>query len=75
MEIIRRGFSQRFRRREKRVRKFRRMRQRSGGLRPLPVGHEPAGDRDGDGDEREERGNDKRDDEADLRDADLGVGR
>jgi len=75
MEIIWRGFCQRFRRCEKRVRKFRRMRQRAGGLRPFPVSHEPARDRDGDGDEGEERGDDERDDEPDLREADLGVGR
>ena len=41
----------------------------------LPVGHEPAGDSDGNGDEGEERGDDESDDEADLGDADLRVGR
>ncbi len=41
----------------------------------LPVGHEPAGDSDGNGDKREEGGNDESNDEADLGDADLRVGR
>ena len=40
-----------------------------------PVGHEPAGDGDGDCDERKERRDDERDDEADLGDADLLVAR
>ena len=49
--------------------------QWSGGLRPLPVGHQPAGNSDCDGHEREQGRYDERDDEADLGDAHLRVGR
>ena len=51
------------------------MGQRPGCLGPLPVGHEPAGDGDGHGDEGQQGRDDERDDEADLGDAHLRVGR
>ena len=51
------------------------MRQRSFDFRSAPVGHEPAGDGDGHGHEGQQGRDDERDDEADLGDADLGIGR
>ncbi len=75
MKVVWRRFRQRFRRREQRVGELGRVRQRAGRLRPLPVGHEPAGDGNGDGDEGEQGGNYERDDEADLGDANFGVRR
>ena len=41
----------------------------------MPVGHEPAGDCDGHGDQSEEGRDDESDDESDLGDADLLVAR
>ena len=75
VKVIRGRFGQRFRRREERVGELWRVGQRPGCLGPLPVGHEPAGDGDGHGHEGQQGRDDERDDEADLGDADLGVGR
>ena len=47
------------------------MRQRPGGLRTSPVGHQPAGHRDGHRHQGQKGSDDERDDEADLGDANI----
>ena len=71
VEVVRRGFCQRFRGGEQRVGELGRMRQRSSGLWPPSVGHEPAAYGDRDRDQGQQGRDHKGDDKADLGHADL----
>jgi len=75
VQVVRSGLGQGLRRGEERVGELGRVGQRALRLWSSPVGHEPARDSDGDGDEGEEGGDDEGDDEADLGDAHLLVAR
>ena len=75
MQVVWRGFCQRFRRREQRVGKLWRMGQRAGCLGPLAIRHQPAWNCNGHSDKGQKGSNDKGDDESDFRNADFCVRR